>query len=82
EVAIPLLDLPDDGAEPATVVVIGENVWVGAQVVLLAGARLGDGAIVGAATVVSGEVPPYAVVAGNPMRIVGWARPSEGGTGE
>lgn len=81
EAAVPLLDLPDDGSDgdPPTVVAIGENVWVGAHVVLLPGARLGEGAIVGAATVVDGDVPPHAVVAGNPMRVVGWARPSHGG---
>jgi acetyltransferase-like isoleucine patch superfamily enzyme len=57
-------------------IVLGECVWVGTQAVLLPGARLGDGAIVGAAAVVDFEVPPYAVVAGNPARLVGWARPS------
>jgi acetyltransferase-like isoleucine patch superfamily enzyme len=44
--------------------------------VLLPGARLGDGVIVGAGAVVDFEVPPYAVVAGNPARIVSWARPT------
>jgi acetyltransferase-like isoleucine patch superfamily enzyme len=51
---------------------IGENTWIGARAVLLSGARLGAGAIVGAAAVVDFEVPPCAVVAGNPARIVGW----------
>ena len=40
---------------------------------LTSGARLGAGAVVGAAAVVDFEVPPYAVVAGNPARIVGYA---------
>jgi acetyltransferase-like isoleucine patch superfamily enzyme len=57
-------------------IVLGECVWVGTRAVLLPGARLGDGVIVGAAAVVDFEVPPYAVVAGNPSRVVGWARPS------
>jgi acetyltransferase-like isoleucine patch superfamily enzyme len=61
---------------PPTTVVIGENAWIGARAVLLAGARIGEGAIVGAATVVDAEVPPYAIVAGNPARVVGWARPA------
>jgi acetyltransferase-like isoleucine patch superfamily enzyme len=56
-------------------VVVGENAWIGARAVLLAGARIGQGAIVGAGTVVDFEVPPYAIVAGNPARVVGWARP-------
>lgn len=78
--AVPLLDLPADAvdadADVATAVSIGDNVWIGAGVVLLPGAHVGDGAIVGAATVVDREVPAYAVVAGNPMRVVGWARPA------
>ncbi len=64
-----------------TRVVLGENVWVGMRAVLLAGARLHDGVIVGAGSVVDFEVPPYAVVAGNPARVVGWARPEQGGRG-
>ena len=56
-------------------IVIGNDAWIGTRAVLLGGARLGDGAIVAAAAVVDFEVPPYAVVAGNPARTVGWARP-------
>ncbi len=56
-------------------IVIGENAWIGARAVLLAGARIGEGAIVGAATVVDFEVPPFAITAGNPPRIVGSIRP-------
>jgi acetyltransferase-like isoleucine patch superfamily enzyme len=52
---------------------IERDVWVGARAVLLGGARLGEGSIVGAATVVDFDVPPHAVVAGNPARIVAWA---------
>lgn len=56
-------------------IVIGDNAWIGTRAVLLAGTRLGEGAIVGAAAVVTIEVPPFAIVAGNPAKIVGWARP-------
>jgi acetyltransferase-like isoleucine patch superfamily enzyme len=52
-------------------IVIGDDVWVGAGAVLLNGAQIGDGAVVGAAAVVDFEVPPLAIVAGNPARIVG-----------
>jgi acetyltransferase-like isoleucine patch superfamily enzyme len=58
-------------------IVIGENVWIGARATLLSGARIGEGAIIGAVAVVDFEVPDYAVVAGNPARVVGWARPRE-----
>jgi acetyltransferase-like isoleucine patch superfamily enzyme len=71
----------DPHSAPEIGVVVGENAWIGARAVLLAGAQIGEGAIVGAATVVDFEVPPYAVVAGNPARVVGWATPAGGTTG-
>ena len=46
-------------------VIVGNDVWICADVVLLAGANIGDGAIVGANSVVDGDVRPYAVVVGN-----------------
>ncbi|TDK52668.1 CatB-related O-acetyltransferase [Antarcticimicrobium luteum] len=49
---------------------IGHDVWIGQGARILPGARLGSGVIVGAGAVVTGEVPPYAVVAGNPARVV------------
>jgi len=49
---------------------IGPDCWIGHGALVLPGARLGAGVIVGAGAVVSGEVPPYAVVAGNPGRVV------------
>jgi acetyltransferase-like isoleucine patch superfamily enzyme len=63
---------------PAVAIVIGENAWIGARAILLSGARIGEGAIVGAAAVVDFEVPDYAVVAGSPARVVGWAKPVSG----
>lgn len=60
---------------PPTTITIGDNSWIGTRAVLLAGAHLGQGAIIGAASVVDFEVPDYAIVGGNPARIVGWARP-------
>jgi acetyltransferase-like isoleucine patch superfamily enzyme len=51
-------------------VVIGSDVWLGSQCVIMAGARIGHGAVVAARAVVSHDVPPYAIVAGNPARVV------------
>ncbi len=50
--------------------VIGDDVWIGQGARLLPGARLGSGVIVGAGAVVAGAVPDYAVVAGNPARVL------------
>jgi virginiamycin A acetyltransferase len=57
--------------------VIGNDVWVGDGATILPGARLGSGVIVGARAVVSGEVPDYAIVAGNPARVVRRRFPDE-----
>ena len=50
--------------------VIGNDVWLGDGAVILPGARIGSGVIVGANAVVGGEVPDYAIVAGNPGRVI------------
>lgn len=58
--------MPDPGPDT----IIGNDVWIGQGARILPGARIGNGVIVGAGTVVSGVVPDYAIVAGNPARIV------------
>lgn len=50
---------------------IGNDVWLATRVVVLPGARIGNGAIVAAGSVVKGDVPAMAIVAGAPARIVG-----------
>jgi len=49
-------------------VVIGNDVWIGREAVILSGVTVGDGAVIGARSVVSRDVPPYSVVTGNPAR--------------
>jgi acetyltransferase-like isoleucine patch superfamily enzyme len=51
-------------------VVIGPRVWIGFNSIVLKGVTIGEGAIVGAGSVVANSVPPYAVVVGNPARVV------------
>jgi acetyltransferase-like isoleucine patch superfamily enzyme len=63
-----------------TGITIHENVWIGTRVVVLGGVRIGEGAIIGAGTVVDSDVPPYAILAGNPARVVGWAEPKNAET--
>lgn len=55
---------------PGPDTVIGNDVWIGQGARVLPGAALGDGVIVGAGAVVAGAVPSYAIVAGNPARVV------------
>jgi acyl-[acyl carrier protein]--UDP-N-acetylglucosamine O-acyltransferase len=53
--------------------VVEDGASIGAQAVIVAPARIGRCAMVGAGAVVVGDVPAHAVVAGNPARLVGWA---------
>ncbi len=50
-------------------IVIGNDAWIGRNAVLLGGITIGDGAIIGAFSVVAKDVPPFAVVVGNPAII-------------
>lgn len=50
---------------------IGAGCWLGVKATVLRGATVGDGAVVGANSVVTGHVPPYAVVVGAPARVIG-----------
>lgn len=50
--------------------VVGSDVWIGYRSVVMPGVSIGHGAVVAAASVVVGDVPPYAIVGGNPARVV------------
>lgn len=66
------LDIPmcEQGSTEERPVVIGNDVWIGGRVVILPGVRIGNGAIIGAGSVVTKDVADYDVVAGNPARII------------
>ena len=64
------LDLARYAAQSRGDTVIGPDVWIGAEAWILPGVTVGAGAIVAARAVVGRDVPPYAVVAGNPARVV------------
>jgi acetyltransferase-like isoleucine patch superfamily enzyme len=49
---------------------IGKDCWLGAMVVVLKGATIGDGAVIGAGSVVAGDIPEYAIAAGSPARVL------------
>jgi len=56
---------------------VGNDVWLGDGATVMPGARLGNGVIVGARSVVTGAIPDYAIVAGNPARVVRMRFPDE-----
>lgn len=65
-------DFADRGGD----VVIGERAWIGYGALVLPRVSIGEGAVVGAGSVVTKDVAPYAIVAGNPARVIG-ERPKE-----
>lgn len=58
------------GAQEERPVVIDDDVWIAANVVILPGVHIGRGAILGAGCVVRRDVPEYAVMMGNPAQVV------------
>lgn len=59
-----------DGFQRKGDTVIGNDVWIGLEALILPGIRIGDGAVVAARSIVTKEVEPYTVVAGNPAQVV------------
>jgi acetyltransferase-like isoleucine patch superfamily enzyme len=51
-------------------VTIESNVWIGARAIILPGVRVGEGAVIGAGSVVSKDIPPYTIAVGNPARVI------------
>jgi len=49
-------------------VVIGNDVWIATNAVIMSGITIGDGAVIGAYSIVTKDVPPYTIVAGNPAK--------------
>ena len=63
---------PDAEVKP---IVIADNVWIGGRAVIFPGVTIGEGSIVSACAVVTADVPPYSIVAGNPARRIGALTP-------
>lgn len=51
-------------------VIVGDDVWIGTRSIILPGRKIGNGSIIGAGSVVTKDVPDYAIVAGNPAKII------------
>lgn len=50
---------------------IGNDVWIGLNAIILSGVQIGNGAVIGASSVVVKNVPAYSIVAGNPAKVIG-----------
>ena len=64
---IPMNSQGYDGLQP---IIIGNNVWIGARVIILPGVHVGDGTVIGEGSVVTQDVDSYAIVAGNPAKLI------------
>jgi acetyltransferase-like isoleucine patch superfamily enzyme len=62
--------VPEDQHEDLTRTILGHDVWVGHGAIVKGGISIGHGSIIGAGAVVTHDVPPYAVVAGVPARLL------------
>lgn len=62
--------IQEQGYEKYKQVIINDDVWIGRRVIILPGVEIGKGAIIGAGSVVTKDVPPYAIFVGNPGKIV------------
>ncbi|MDY5028013.1 MAG: acyltransferase [Oliverpabstia sp.] len=66
------IDIPmcQQGFEKETPIHIGNDVWIGARVIILPGVTVGNHVIIGAGAIVTKDVPDYAIVGGNPAKII------------
>lgn len=64
------IPMNQQGFQEEKKVEIGNDVWIGARVIILPGVKIGDGVVIGAGSVVTKDVPDYAVVGGNPAKLL------------
>lgn len=64
---VPMWKQPFSDPKP---VIIEDDVWIGARVVILPGIRVGHGSVIGAGSVVTHDVEPYSIVGGNPAKLI------------
>ena len=70
----PLRELPFSNSSP---VHIEDNVWVGFDAIILPGTTIGRGSVIGSKSVVSGIIPEYSVVVGNPAKVIRQLEPTD-----
>ena len=67
---VPAFEGAANGFRPAGDTVIGNDVWIGSEAIIMPGITIGDGAIIGTRAVVTRDVEPYAIVGGNPAKTI------------
>jgi maltose O-acetyltransferase len=72
-------DIPmmEQGFQQDKGIKIGDDVWIGARVIILPGVSIGSGVIIGAGAVVTKDIPDWAIAVGNPARVVRYRRPGD-----
>lgn len=59
-----------DGWQKKGDTIVGNDVWIGSEVIIMPGINIGDGAVIGTRSVVTKDVEPYSIVAGNPTKFI------------
>ncbi|OCC25065.1 type B chloramphenicol O-acetyltransferase [Croceicoccus estronivorus] len=67
---VPAFEGATNGYLPAGDTVIGNDVWIGSEAVIMPGVRIGDGAVIGTRALVTKDVAPYTIVGGNPAKAI------------
>ena len=63
-------EVVEEGPFSRGAITVGNDVWIGSYATILSGVSIGHGAVIGSSAVVAGDVDPYAIVVGNPARLV------------
>lgn len=67
DIFVPMLQQGDTPVKPVD---IGNDVWIGARVIIMPGVKIGNGVVIGAGAVVTKDIPDFAVVGGVPAKIL------------
>jgi len=59
-----------DAFQKASDTIVGNDVWIGSEAIIMPGVRIGDGAVIGSRALVTKDVEPYAIVGGNPAKLI------------
>lgn len=59
-----------NGFRPAGDTIVGNDVWIGTEAIIMPGVKVGDGAVIGTRALVTSDVEPYAIVGGNPAKVI------------